>query len=488
MSNFTITAGDVISSVMADGQVQTTNRTALLDYVNRTSLRILRESQWQFLKSDVQKFITEPGAADYWVASGQAPPGCVDSGLKLPDVASVLPESVFDLTHGTKLTQDSALVRNQQSFLYQDGSLRYGYPKAYTYAYSKPGVLSVFPLPDNQNLYYPVPSSPLCTFISGGSLGIRNYYVVATFVDSFGNEGTPSIQPTVIALQPANLLQVQSPDPEIKSSNLTTYNSWNVYVGTTYNGPFYRQNMTPIPIGANWIETPNGFSQTVIAPALSFPLVDPTSTLWNIGVTTSGLLQGVQQDNGYLPAQFFIADSNNLVRLLEVDTNGNLLTNPAPGNIPQLPIMLQDSSGMAWEVVVTTNGLLQTISKGTAASVTVPTNTPPTKPTLAPIFGYVIAFRYQQQRKVVTVATDILQIPFQYFDVVVAGVNYYANLYTAKADDINIKASIWKKEFMDGLAQIRRDLRINYRDNDVLMPDRQFQYKINGESWYFGTN
>lgn len=450
-------------------------------------MRILRESQWIFLKSDVKRFITEPGASKYWIGSGPAPAGCVNTGLGLTNVASILPDSVYDLTNFRQLSQDSAQVQNQDSWLFKDGSVRAGRPASYSYEYTNPGIVTLFPVPDNQNLFYPVPQAPLCSSVNGGTLGNRTYYTVTTFVDSFGNEGTASNQPAVTAVPVGNLLQVQSPEAEIQSATTVTYNAYNVYVGASFAGPFWKQNSLPIPLGGNWTETITGVTTSQIIPAQFLPLIGPDSTLWNVGVTPGGLLQGTAQNVGNIPAQFLVADVNSVAHLMQVDLNGNLLTTPV-GGTGQTNLMLTDNTNNVWRIIVTTGGLLQTVSLGPASGVIVPSSNPPTNSALTPLYGYVMSFRYQQERVTITDPANFLQIPFQYYDVVVAGVNYYSNLYTAKSEDLEFKAAAWKREFMEGLAQIRRDLRVNFRNTDVIMPDPATQYQIRGQSWYYGLN
>ena len=70
-----IQAQDVVNAVIQDSQNQTTNRTALYDYVDRIHQRILRESQWRFLLSDPQTFVTMPGVSSYTLVSGTPPAG-----------------------------------------------------------------------------------------------------------------------------------------------------------------------------------------------------------------------------------------------------------------------------------------------------------------------------------------------------------------------------------------------------------------------------
>lgn len=439
-----------------------------------------------FLKSQPQRFITEPGATKYFIGTGAAPGGCVNTGLSLSDVASIVPDSVFDLTNACQLTQDSAVVKNQDVFLYKDGNPRTGRPKSYGYWYNDPGVFHLFPIPDNQNLYYPVPASPLLGTVAGGVLGQRTYYVVATFVDSLNNEGTASPQPSTIYVPFGQLLQVQSPEPEIPSGTNVTYGYWNVYVGTSFTGPFWKQNLAPIPIGEVWTESNLGFI-TGLRPAQSFSLGSPNGTMWNISAQHTGTLVATPENPGPF-VNYYLVDTNRVTYGLQINNVGTLSTTVVPGPQPALsaPILLDDGAGTTWQVTVSTGGLLVATPVGPTSSFTLPSNNPPTNPTITPISGYVIGFQYQQERKQIANTTDVLQIPFQYFDVVVAGVNYFANLYTSKPDDLNVKVAVWKKEFMDGLAQIRRDLRVNFRNTDVIMPDRATQYHINGQSFYYG--
>jgi hypothetical protein len=193
------------------------------------------------------------------------------------------------------------------------------------------------------------------------------------------------------------------------------------------------------------------------------------------------------QNVGNAPASLLLTDASGGSHLLQVDNNGNLWTTPASG-AAVAPTWLTDSTNNVWKLAVDTNGLLSTVFLGPVSGFSIPSNNPPTVSSLTPLYGYVMSFRYQQERVTITDSSDLLQVPFQYYDVVVAGVNYYANLYTAKSEDLEFKASAWKKEFLDGLAQIRRDLRVNFRNTDVIMPDSVTQYQIHGNSWYFGLN
>lgn len=481
MATYTKTAGDVINAVIQDGQVQTTNRTALLDYVNRTSLRILRETQWSFLQSDYKKFITKAGVDKYWVGPGAAPNGYANTGLDLSDAESVLPESVFDVTNAVQLAQDSSQIRFAHPFLEKDGSTHWGRPRGYAYYQPEPYVVHLFPPPDNQNNYYPIPGPSLLQSFTGGVLSGRTYWVKTTFVDTAGGEGTPSLSfaQTVAA---DSLLMVSSPDFEVPSALSPQYLFWNVYVGVSEDGSFYKQNSVPIPIGSPWVE-PIAGANPVAPLSQDVPVASSTGHLYSMTVDSSGILHSVSANLSYNPFPVYVLDVFQQVYTLGILDTGELTATLVPFIQAPSNLILADNVGGAWKVSVDNVGHLMTTSVGLASAYVVNMVSPPNSATLASLQGYIIAFRYQKVKQLITSADAVLQIPDAYFDVVVAGVNYYASLYTAKGDDENIKAPIWKKEFMDGMAQIRRDLRINYRNTDFISPDRTTQYDANKAVW-----
>jgi hypothetical protein len=77
----------------------------------------------------------------------------------------------------------------------------------------------------------------------------------------------------------------------------------------------------------------------------------------------------------------------------------------------------------------------------------------PTTSSIEYLRGNVIEFRYYKQRQTVTTLLDVLQIPDDYFDIVVAGVNAYVMLFLKRPSD----AAIWQTQFNDGLRQLTRD-------------------------------
>ena len=478
--NYTTTAENIIDAVIQDGQVQTTNRGTLLNYVNRVSLRVLRESQWRFLRSQEQRFMTSPDAAQYWLGPGLTPPGCVSTGLQLSDIYGILPDSVFDLTNSRQLTQDSDSVLIGWNLRYRDASYRAANPRTYKYDPNVYGVLTLYPPPDNNNGYSPVPSSPICNYIQGGSIATtRNYFTYVTLVDSDGGESVPCSQFTNTVVPSGNLLTVDSPTLEVNAANLVAYAYYNIYVGTSQNGPFYLQNSTPVAANTLWTEALTGVNVNQAPPSF-INAVDADANVYTIGVLPGGNIYTQLQTYTGSTFPTYLKDTSNFTWFVSVNTSGNLTTLELYSAVaPQL--VLADSTGQNWIVGVNTSGNLTTTATGALAPSIVQ---PPQSSTISPLYGYVISFHYQRQRLLITASTDILQIPDQYSDVVVAGVNYYANLYTSKGDDINIKANMWKREFMEGLAQMRRDLRINFRNTDVIMPDPATQYQIGTQSGY----
>jgi hypothetical protein len=480
--NYTTTAEDIINAVIQDGQVQTTNRGTLLNYVNRVSMRMLRESQWLFLRSEQQLFMTQPDAAQYWIGQGQPPAGCVNTGLELSDIYGVIPDSIYDLTNARRLTQDSQSVLIGYNLRYKDASYRAAQPRTYNYDPNVYGILSLYPPPDNENLFNPIPNSPVCNYVQGGSIATtRTYYTLVTLVDSDGGESVPCYQPSITTVPSGHLLTVNSPTLEVTSASLTAYPYYNVYVSNTTgnSGTFYLQNSAPVPSNTIWTEPLTGIGNNT-APASSINLQNSLGQTYTLGVAPGGQLITTFQSYPSSGFPTYLKDSSNYTWLVSVNDLGEATTTKLYSAVaPQL--ILSDTTGQNWIVGVSTGGLLTTTTTGELAPSIIQ---PPQTSTVCPLYGYVVSFYYQKQRLQITASTDILQIPDQYFDVAVAGVNYYANLYTSKGDDINVKAGAWKREFMEGLAQMRRDLRINFRNTDVIMPDPATQYQIGTQSGY----
>ena len=356
----TFTAQDIIDATSQDIRAQLApswgDSVILLDYVNRICLKILRKSQWTFLISGVKRFITETGQTDYWIgASGSNPTGSVDTALNLSDVGRIKVGSIFDRSNWTPIGQ-TAETPLLPSTSFQDASARPGRPKFWRLSADTPSILNIYPAPDNQNTYEPIPSTPNIETTVSGALAARTYFIKVTFVDSAGGESIPSTSAARQYIPANSLVKVKSPNPSFtKSSSGITYSKYNVYISTT-EGSETKQSVTTIDIGTDWTE---------------------------------------------------------------------------PGS-----------------------GLIA----GTAL---------PTTSTLEPLRGYVIEFRYYKIRAQVTTADQVLQIPDDYKDVIVAGVNYFAFLFLKRSDE----ATLWKGLFEEGLQSIIADKKLFPQGPEYVSPD-----------------
>jgi hypothetical protein len=137
----TLVAGDILDACIRDAQILSNNRVALMDYLNRVIHRVLRESQWIFLKSQPQQFDTIPGVTSYYIGLGPVPNFCTDTGLLLGDVQNILVDEVFDITNKRQLMPDSP------SLIYT--SLLDDPPKTFQYDNTWSGVLNILPVGAN---------------------------------------------------------------------------------------------------------------------------------------------------------------------------------------------------------------------------------------------------------------------------------------------------------------------------------------------------
>jgi hypothetical protein len=362
--------------------------------------------------------------------------------------------------------------------IHQDGSLRYGPPRTYSNSLSNAGTILLKPVPDSQNSYYPVPETPEITFVAGGTLPARIYYGVVTFVDSLNGESTQCNIPFTAAIPSGYLIVVNSPNPVPSgvSGNQAVYGWWNVYAGYSL-GTYNRQNGSPIAIGTNWTESTLGINTgTLQVPSAVY--LPPTSSNAVLSITPTGFLGTTILSGPVLPSFWAIEDSSSNLWQLTVDGSGFLHTYPVAPNPAALnvysAIYLTDTSNVAtWAITITTGGVLQSTVYSNPPTTASVNGQPPKTSTLQPLNAYVIQFRYYQTRNKITNPTDVLQIPYAYKDIVIAGVNYYASLYLdrSEAREPAAKTNIWKRDFDQGLAQIRRDLRINFRKTDFISPD-----------------
>lgn len=267
------TVSQIVASCQQDVMNQIgTNHPMILDYTNRVSLDMLRATRWDFLVSDVQSFITIIGNSNYWVGPiGQAPAGCVDTGLNITNLNFVKHGSVYDRSNYRGLGE-SVEMPVSAVLSYTDGTPRLGRPAVYRNNVDTPNILNIFPGPDNQNKQAPIPELPILTTTAGGALATRVYNVVTTFVDSLGNESTPGGLFTAnsfgsIYIPANNLVTVAAPSPIVTHNDAgVLYNSYNVYAGL--NGAnLTKQNNSPIAIPTPWTEPTSGLTTNgVTAP------------------------------------------------------------------------------------------------------------------------------------------------------------------------------------------------------------------------------
>lgn len=359
----TKTVQDVIDSVSQDirSVLGTTGSDAgiLTDYVNRVSLKLLRQTNWTFLLSAPQYFMTRIGVTDYWLgATGTGPTGSYDTGLNITDLRTVKPATVYDRSNFRGLGQfdDAPLT---YGFTNRDNVSVLGPPRAFKITLDNPSLLSVFPAPDNQNSYTPVPDPPLCSTSVGGALSSRTYFVKITIVDSNGGESAVNTQETK-AFVPANsLLVVKSPKFNFTTADSgITYTGYKVYASIVSGNECVQNGGASIAFGSDFTES------------------------------TGGLSTG--------------------------------------------------------------------------------TSLPPSSSTLAPMGGYLIEFRYFRKRTTLSSAGQTLQIPDDFFDVVVAGVNELAYRYLQKFD----AAMLWKGTFQDGIREMIRDKHLlPNASSDFMRPD-----------------
>lgn len=476
MPDYTLVASDIITSMTTEGQTATTNRSVLLDYLNRVHQRILRESQWAFLKSDRQYFLTVPGAQNYWVGDvTQKPLRSVETGLNLVDFDNLLLDTVEDESYGHNLSFASARVRNVIGTKYQDGQDTPGMLRSFSVQYDEPGDITLHPMPDDNNQYQPVPSSPVAYFSPSGYLPPRLLYIVCTLVDTNGGESVQSAQPTIISVPTGQLVTVAPPERIVGSAIGILYTRWNIYVGTSLEN-LTLQNEQPIPVDQTFTESIFGFGRTLY-PSSTYS-VDPT---YYLGVTDNGLLQQTIEST-YIPDGLILADTSGVRWQFTKDANGILSTLAVPNTVvtPSIPFFyLMSSEGYIWRVSVATSGLLQTTASGTGTGWTPQGTPPPGDSTIVPMNGNLISFRYNVKRKILAM-TDTLQVPTIYRDVVIAGISYYATSYL-KSDPADTTASRWYQEFMIGLGQIRKDIRLMSKTTDMILPDQATQYRSYSE-------
>jgi hypothetical protein len=87
--------------------------------------------------------------------------------------------------------------------------------------------------------------------------------------------------------------------------------------------------------------------------------------------------------------------------------------------------------------------------------------------------GFGIDFRYYKRRAQLTNAGQLLQVPDDYFDIMVAGVNWLAFKYLMKPED----TQHWQQVYQAGKVQIVKDGNLFPRGEEFITPDRAATFK-----------
>lgn len=266
----------LINSVSQDCRNQlnaTTNgaaQTALIEYLDRCHQEMLRWSNWDFMCSTPVYFMTAGGQTDYYVGpTGDRSPATVQTNLNLGDLYSVRKDSVYDYSNfrelkwmvgqplGPAITKSSGLARpGQPSVWVQD-------------VVNTPNVISIYPAPQNQNPYQPVPSTPVADTQPSGALSARVYFIGITLVDALGGESARCGTNATVFVPANSTAIVRSPKLYFPASaNGVKYSGYNVYAvqaqnfSATSTDPQTEtlQNVSPIPMGTDWYEPNTGLT------------------------------------------------------------------------------------------------------------------------------------------------------------------------------------------------------------------------------------
>lgn len=363
----TTTVQNILDGVSRDVRQQLSSTAApdqavLVDFANRVSLQMLRASKWAFLLSAPKSFVTQTGVQNYWVGpSVSTPTSALDTGLNLTDMRVVKPNSVIDRSNFRVLKSigTNPLTRSAS---FPDDTSRPGRPSSFQQLWGNPQVIYLYPAPDNQNNYYPVPLSPIVTTFVGGSLPARTYRVAITYIDSRGMESTPS-GPTQIFVPGNQVLVVRPPLPPTGSAVGIAYDRYNVYVTSDTIAGEFNLNTSDLQQQASLVST---------------------SVSW---------------------------------------------TEPTTGLVAGTP--------------------------------------PPTTTAIEPVDGYVIEFQYYKQRIQLTNVNQIVQIPDEYKDIMIAGVSAKAMRYVNRYDE----AAYFTGDYKNGISEIVRDTNFYAEGPDYMSPD-----------------
>lgn len=105
-------------------------------------------------------------------------------------------------------------------------------------------------------------------------------------------------------------------------------------------------------------------------------------------------------------------------------------------------------------------------TESTSGLTTVGVN-PPSTNGAEPMDGYFIEFRYYAQRTPVLSLNQVLQVPDDYKDVMIAGVNALTFDYLTRAPD----AQKWYAIYKDGITQMIRDINFMAKGGEYIQPD-----------------
>lgn len=127
------------------------------------------------------------------------------------------------------------------------------------------------------------------------------------------------------------------------------------------------------------------------------------------------------------------------------------------------------STDIGHEVVQNTGTAIATSATWTEAVGGLETGTAsaPSTNSLEPLDGYVIEFRYFQSITAISATSTVLQVPDDYKDVVISGVNWRAFEFLGRQTE----AQLWYKLYQEGQIQILRDLNLAPKGADFIHPD-----------------
>lgn len=262
----------------------------LVDYVNRAQLMILRERNWKFMESGVQQFLTQKGQTQYWIgATGAAPVYTVNTKLDLTAKEYIMRDSVRDLVSGKDLMETKhATVRG--GMRNDDGSFIYGRPRQWRNSPDTPDILEIYPAPDQQNTFVPVPEAPYISMATGGAndifTGPATYYFSCTFSSLPANglaDGTGASNPVVEGLA-SQTVRVDIPGDSV--AGVPVRYTLTAYPPVPPLGP--GAAYTPLSTGLKWslyiggsdgaqnrVYTGQALTQTITVPATTSAHASP---------------------------------------------------------------------------------------------------------------------------------------------------------------------------------------------------------------------